>query len=291
MKRSLIIAGSVLVLGVAGWAFRPDRLFINADVNESFPTVAAQSGDTAEPKVLSTGQFHGVAHSTDGKATVHELPDGKRVLRFTEFATSNGPELWVYLVAADDARDNATVKQAGFIPVSPLKGNRGDQNYDLPADVDLEKYRSVTVWCRRFSVNFATAPLMKADGDMTSAAGDTGQPSVLRSGDFHSVAHSTEGKATVYQLADGKRVLRFTQFATSNGPELWVYLVAADDAKDNATVKQAGFIPVAPLKGNRGDQNYELPADLDLEKYRSATIWCRRFSVNFATAPLAVQQS
>jgi hypothetical protein len=160
MKRPLVIAGGVLVLGVAAWAFRPDRLFINATVNESFPTVNASSGSQGSgPRVLSAGQFHGVAHSTEGKATIHELEDGKRVLRFTEFTTSNGPELWVYLVAADDAKDKATVKNAGFIPVAPLKGNRGDQNYDLPADIDLEKYRSVTVWCRRFGVNFATAPL------------------------------------------------------------------------------------------------------------------------------------
>jgi hypothetical protein len=62
-------------------------------------------------------------------------------------------------VAAPDARDNETVTKAGFITLGALKGNIGDQNYDLPADVDLAKYRSVSVWCRRFSVNFATAPL------------------------------------------------------------------------------------------------------------------------------------
>ena len=81
------------------------------------------------------------------------------MLRFTDFATSNGPELRLYLVAAGDAKDNETVKQAGFIDLGPLKGNVGDQNYDLPADLDLSKYRAVTVWCVRFSVNFTTAPL------------------------------------------------------------------------------------------------------------------------------------
>jgi len=43
--------------------------------------------------------------------------------------------------------------------VGKLKGNMGDQNYDLPEGVDLNKYRAVTIWCNRFSVNFATAPL------------------------------------------------------------------------------------------------------------------------------------
>lgn len=76
-----------------------------------------------------------------------------------QFATPNGPELYLYLVAAADATDSDMVKKAGFVDLGPLKGNQGDQNHDVPATVDLAKYRAVTVWCRRFSVNFATAPL------------------------------------------------------------------------------------------------------------------------------------
>jgi hypothetical protein len=60
------------------------------------------------------------------------------------------------------------VTKAGFIRIADLKGNMGDQNYDLPANVDLSKYRAVTIWCRRFGVNFATAPLM--DQQMAQAS-------------------------------------------------------------------------------------------------------------------------
>jgi hypothetical protein len=74
----------------------------------------------------------------------------------------------VYLVAADDAADSATVTRAGFVEVGALKGNIGDQNYELPAGVDLTRYRAVTIWCKRFSVNFATAPLMPAAGAISS---------------------------------------------------------------------------------------------------------------------------
>jgi electron transfer DM13 len=63
-------------------------------------------------------------------------------------------------VAASDARDNDTVTKAGFIDIGSLKGNIGDQNYDLPANTDMAKYRAITIWCKRFSVNFGTAPLM-----------------------------------------------------------------------------------------------------------------------------------
>ena len=68
----------------------------------------------------------------------------------------------MYLVAAADASDNETVTKAGFVELGKLKGNEGDQNYDIPAGLDLEKYRAVTIWCRRFGVNFATAPLAPA---------------------------------------------------------------------------------------------------------------------------------
>ena len=110
---------------------------------------------------------------------------------------------------------------------------------------------------------------------------------VIASGSFHDVAHKGVGAASIYQLPDGKRILRFTNFETSNGPDVHVYLVAANDATDSDTVKKAGFIEVGALKGNIGDQNYEIASDLDLSKYRAVTIWCKRFGVNFATAPLS----
>jgi hypothetical protein len=155
MSRKLIIAvGLVAVLG-AWYAFRPERLFINQRVSEQFPTASAATQSIA----LVSGSFHGVAHETKGVATIYRLPDGKKTLRLTGFQTSNGPDVQVYLVAAADASDNDTVTRAGFLPLGALKGNIGDQNYDLASDVDLGKYRAVTIWCRRFGVNFATAPL------------------------------------------------------------------------------------------------------------------------------------
>ena len=98
----------------------------------------------------------------NGDATIYQLPEGKRLLRLTSFETSNGPDVQVYLVAAPDATDSDTVTKAGFVHLGALPGNIGDQNYDVPADVDLSKYQAVTIWCRRFGVNFGTAPLSSA---------------------------------------------------------------------------------------------------------------------------------
>jgi hypothetical protein len=92
-------------------------------------------------------------------------------------------------------------------------------------------------------------------------------------------------------MGDGSRVLRFTGFSTSNGPDVHVYMVASDDAKDIATVQRAGFIDLGVIKGNVGDQNYTLGGDLDLAKYRAVSIWCKRFSVNFGAAALRPTQA
>lgn len=160
-KRTLLLVSLVVVLTVGWYLFRPERLFVNAKVSETFPAMAGEKTGASSGSAtrLVSGSFHSVAHKSSGTATVYKLADGNRVLRFTDFETSNGPDVHVYLVAAKDAADNDTVTGSGFIELGSLKGNIGDQNYDLPPNIDLTRYRAVTIWCRRFSVNFATAPL------------------------------------------------------------------------------------------------------------------------------------
>jgi len=170
-KRNLIIGIGAIALVIAWYAFRPELLFINKTVNEQLPV--AQSASMAmskgsEPMILAKGDFRGLAHETKGVATVHQLADGKRVLRLTNFETSNGPDVHVYLVAAEMANDNTTVTRAGFIDLGSLKGNKGDQNYEVPADADLNKHKSVSIWCARFGVNFGAASL--GSKDITSQA-------------------------------------------------------------------------------------------------------------------------
>ena len=157
MKKWRLLIPVVVIALIAAWyAFRPERLFVNRQVEEAFPTVSAGSPAQA----LAAGNFYSIVHPTKGTATIYRLADGSRVLRLTNFKTSNGPDVHIYMVAADDAKDNATVQRSGFIDLGEIKGNIGDQNYALGPDVDLAKYRAVSVWCKRFSVNFGAAPLM-----------------------------------------------------------------------------------------------------------------------------------
>ena len=148
-------AAFVIVLLAAWYAFRPEGLFIDRRVQEELP--AAKGGVPLQ--AITSGPFHSVVHPTEGTATIYQVGDGSRVLRFSNFRTANGPNVYVYMVAADDAKDSAGVRRAGFIDLGPLKGNVGDQNYVVGPDVDLSKYRAVSVWCKRFSLNFGTAPL------------------------------------------------------------------------------------------------------------------------------------
>src|SRR6185437_11314524 len=135
-KRNIVFGAAALLLAIAWYAFRPELLFINKTVNEEFPGGAAMAAIEKGPMLVTTGKFKGLAHETQGSASIYQLPGRKRTLRLTEFETSNGPDVHVYLVAASDATDDETVKKAGFLDLGSIKGNIGDQNYDLPIDVD-----------------------------------------------------------------------------------------------------------------------------------------------------------
>ena len=103
----------------------------------------------------------------------------------------------------------------------------------------------------------------------------------LASGRFRSHEHATSGRVAVVRLADGRRFLTLTSFATAAGPDLRVRLVpggGSDGGED-------GAVDLGALKGNRGDQQYRLPAGVRLAG-RSVVVWCRAFSAPFGSARL-----
>jgi hypothetical protein len=114
-------------------------------------------------QALETGTFHGKVHNTSGRATIYKEADGQLVLRLTNFKTSNGPDVHVVLIAAKDADDDANFLESSTerIELGSLKGNEGDQNYDIPAGTDLNKFQTVSIYCERFNANFGAAPLEK----------------------------------------------------------------------------------------------------------------------------------
>jgi hypothetical protein len=124
-----------------------------------------------------------------------------------------------------------------------------------------------------------------------SVTGAQPAPVTIATGTFSGTdaSHRGEGTALLIRLADGRRFLRFENLKVTNGPDLYVYLSAHAAPRSSAQLHEGAAHEVALLKGNQGNQNYELPAGLDLPKFKSAVIYCKRFSVVFATAELKVR--
>jgi hypothetical protein len=164
----LVVAGALTgcLVFVVIW-FQPHKLFIEQSVDEAVPRVAtspdssedeAEQAPASEAEVIAQGTFQGLEHQTTGEARIIELADSSLFLRFENLGTSNGPDLRVYL-SEIPASDDWHAYGERFIDLGALKGNRGDQNYEIPRGTDLSKYRSAVIWCRRFTVGFGVAGL------------------------------------------------------------------------------------------------------------------------------------
>lgn len=150
-KFVFLVTVVLLALGVTWSYFRPETAFIDRRVDEPPPGPPTT--------VLLSGSFTPREHEGRGLAQVLQLAAGQLVLRFADFETLDGPDLHVYLLGSPDVSNRADLERTGFLSLGPLKGNIGAQNYMIPADTDLPRYHAVAVWCRRFGVNFTTAPL------------------------------------------------------------------------------------------------------------------------------------
>jgi hypothetical protein len=156
---AIVVALLGLAVFVLVW-FEPQKAFINQTVAEDLPvaTATVSGSPGTQSSVLATGTFRGLDHDASGSASLVRV-DGTLYVRFEkDFQVLNGPDLLVYL-SKHDASSDASRFATGFVSLGELKGNRGSQNYAIPAKVDPAEYRSVVVWCRRFNVGFAVAPL------------------------------------------------------------------------------------------------------------------------------------
>ncbi len=190
MTKRIIIIGALIVgvpvLALGWWLGSP--LLFDTEVSEPFPLLAgaivpedtaqedveaemkeaAEAPDTetddgmpptAVPVALASGQLEDFDnfHQGSGTATIYQLEDGSHVLRLEGFEVTNGPELHVLLVPDADpqGRDDIT----GYVDLGGLKGNIGDQNYEIPSGTDVSGYGSVVIYCEPFHVIFSVAIL------------------------------------------------------------------------------------------------------------------------------------
>jgi len=176
-KRYWLTVITVIIAVPAAW-YLISPLFVNRRINEGFPAAqatAAMADAMAEPDkpmgdpmpekgsavvtLVAEGNFYDLAHHGMGTAAIYQYEGGSHVLRFEDFEVLNGPDLHVYFSTVDPVPDTVGLALEGGIDLGLLKGNIGNQNYELPADLDLSQYRSVVIWCEPFRVPFNAAPL------------------------------------------------------------------------------------------------------------------------------------
>ena len=190
-KRTVLIILAVIaipILAFAWWLLSP--LFLNTTISEEFPLSAIAdmpSGVTqqeaedimegmakinmdavepmpekmAEATVLASGKFRDgdSFHKGSGDVSLYRLANGDSVLRFEDLAVTNGPDLHVLVSMHSDPMTKGELRDAGYSTLGQLKGNRGDQNYDIPTEVDPDSIGSVIIYCMPFHVIFSVAPL------------------------------------------------------------------------------------------------------------------------------------
>ena len=146
-----VLLGGIALAAVAGLAwlafgfFGIQAAFIDDEVDGD-----ADTGTPGEIVTLASGSFSGESrYDITGQALVLNDGSEQRFLRFEDFESDNGPDLKVYLRAAN----------GDFVNLGELKGNIGNQNYEIPVDVDLSVFDTVQIWCERFGVEFGNATL------------------------------------------------------------------------------------------------------------------------------------
>lgn len=196
MKKQILVVIGVVVAIVGGGAvawYLASPLFIDRNVDESFPleapgqeeraqmleeeprSVPTQVPDTVEstagkileeempaddqPVLVSQGQFQDVdsLHRGSGTAKIYQLPDGRHVLRFEDFSVTNGPDLHVLLANSPSPTGPSDLGQ--YADLGKLKGNLGNQNYEIPENIDLAQFQSIVIYCLPFHVVFSVAAM------------------------------------------------------------------------------------------------------------------------------------
>ena len=169
---------AVALLAVAAYFFQPWKLFIDTEVQEALPTVTAVPSESVTaappetegpaeviqyPLVLAEGVLVSHEYQTSGVVKILQLEDGSRVLRLENLDTSDGPRVEVWLTDAPviEGEEGWRVFDDGkYTSLGAMKGNQGNQNYEIPTDLDLSEVSSISLWCVTFSVSFGAAELI-----------------------------------------------------------------------------------------------------------------------------------
>lgn len=177
---------------------------------------------------------------------------------------------------------------AGWYFISPLFINRTvDEQlpFEIPSETELEELSPEDFGQLAEEVQ-ATAAVMP-DKEMEDSMPDDSEPTLLLQGEFQDADnfHQGSGTVSIFQLADGSLLLRLENFTVTNGPDLHVILATGGSPTGRNDLGE--HIDLGALKGNLGNQNYEISAEINLDLYHSVVIYCVPFHVVFSIAPLS----
>ncbi len=290
---------SAVPLLVLGWAaFRPELIFVNNQVNET--DLKQKAGN----QLLAEGTFSSYAHETVGKAEI--LDSGsEKFLQLSDFKTSNGPDVHVYLIKGADAQK---VTEGNFIDLGVIKGNQGTQNYKLPADVNLSDYGSVNIWCKRFSVAFGGATLNQSKTvsfqapmnlETTTSAALSVQQGQWQTVGFQTNSEILVTKGTVEPKVsfkgavklverNGKRFVRFE--GLKNLPEFDAQFVKKESLTVGADLSKAELVKLGTIKAGQKGAEFEVSKELDVWLYRSVSFTNPKTGKVFGFANLRSEQ-
>ena len=141
MRVLLVMAATItLLLGTSGQTIRADEL-------------------------VKAGAFydgpHAPQHRVSGRAEVIKRDDGRHVLSLSDFVSDAGPDVYIILSSARKPRTDVAIRNSDYVLISVRKALTGDQQYELPPDIDPARYHSVGVWCQQYTVMFGAAALRR----------------------------------------------------------------------------------------------------------------------------------
>ena len=254
MRRRIILAGggvgAVVAIAVGWWLVSP--LFVSNVVDEAFPfempESAAMDSMPAEEKQELKAKFDAAMPSAE---TIESLSPGDR-----------------------EQVQERVMEVAAKMP---------DTMMEEPMPAGLA---GVAIAAMPAATPAATATATATATPEPTAMPDEG-PAAVAMGMFRDADdfHRGSGSATMFRGPDGNHILRFEDFMVTNGPALSVLLSTATEVTSSENLGE--YLDLGPLKGNIGNQNYEVPAGTDVNQYKTVVIYCVPFHVVFATAPLA----
>lgn len=122
----------------------------------AFITDTAQATPMTVALKATQGSFQTAAKPTQGNVQVKSI-DGKQYLELdANFATGNGPQVEVLLHRASVPE---SYDSSDYVSLGEIKSFQGAQWYEIPEGINVNDFKSVSIWCRDFNVTFGYAPI------------------------------------------------------------------------------------------------------------------------------------